>query len=407
MATEPRERNDRGMTHTTTSEMPPGGADTGPRRLVRTPDGKIAGVAAGIGHYLGVDPTIVRISFILLAFAGGIGILLYLACWLVMPKGEITAGGDARGVDPWTVGALVALVLGIGLLFGWHGLGDGVQVAAGLGLVGLGIWLLVRDSPPDDAPRASVAAPHSPAPFAPPPAASTAAPADVAGSRPGAEDEEPPAPASEDTGAAPAAPDRRRGLVTAGVLSLLSIGTALVIAGTLSGWFDASASVVLAAALVVVGAGLVLASVVGRAPWLFVVGALLTCALLATAAVEPLVDDGIGEKTVAPAGLAELESRYAYGIGDYTLDLRDVALEGETRRVEVELGIGALTVLVPGDVALVVDAHVDGGELRLPDGSSVDGWDERARYAVGATTDGALVIDLELGFGQAEVRHGG
>lgn len=400
MATEHGGRHDRGMTHTTTSEMPPGGADTGPRRLVRTPDGKIAGVAAGIGHYLGVDPMIVRISFILLAFAGGIGILLYLACWLVMPKGEITAGGDARGVDPWTVGALAALVLGVGLLFGWHGLGDGVQVAAGLALVGLGIWLLVRDGPPDDASRASIVAPHPPVPFAPP-----GAPADVAVSPPGEEDDEVPAPASEDTGAAPAAPDRRRGLVTAGVLSLLSIGAALVIAGTLSGWFDASASVVLAAALVVVGAGLVLASVVGRAPWLFVVGGLLTCALLATAAIEPLVDDGIGEKTVAPASLAELESRYAYGIGNYTLDLRDVALDGESRRVEVELGIGALTVLVPPDAALVVDAHVDGGELTLPDGSSVDGWDERARYAVGTATDPALVIDLELGFGEAEVRR--
>jgi hypothetical protein len=228
----------------------------------------------------------------------------------------------------------------------------------------------------------------------------------VAGPPAGSTDEEPAAPVTEDTGAAPAAPDRSRGLITAGVLSLLSIGAALVIAGTLSGWFDASASVVLAAALVVVGAGLVLASVVGRAPWLFVVGGVLTCALLATAAVEPLVDDGVGEKTVAPASLAELEARYAYGIGDYTLDLRDVALDGATRRVEVELGIGALTVLVPEDTAVVVDAHVDGGELTLPDGRSVDGWDERARYAGGTATDGALLIDLELGFGEAEVRRG-
>ena len=73
-------------------------------------------------------------------------------------------------------------------------------------------------------------------------------------------------------GAAPAAPSSRRGPITAGVLSLLSIGAALVIAGSLSGWFAASASIVLAAALVVVGVGLVLASVVGRAPSLFVVG---------------------------------------------------------------------------------------------------------------------------------------
>jgi hypothetical protein len=205
--------------------------------------------------------------------------------------------------------------------------------------------------------------------------------------------------------AAPAS-DRRRGLVTAGVLSLLSIGAAVVIAGVLSGWFDASVSVVLAAALVVVGAGLVLAAVVGRAPWLFVIGGLLTSALLVSAALEPLVDDGIGERTVAPASVAELDARYAYGIGEYTVDLRDVALDGTSRRVEVELGIGSVEVILPAAGAVAVDAHVRGGQIRLPDGRSVDGWDESARYVDGPVGEGALVIDLELGFGDAEVRRG-
>ena len=90
------ERNDRDMSETSTSEMLTGGAASRPQRLVLTPDGKIAGVAAGIGHYLGVDPTIVRLALVLLAFAGGIGILLYLVCWLVMPKGEISARGDTH-----------------------------------------------------------------------------------------------------------------------------------------------------------------------------------------------------------------------------------------------------------------------------------------------------------------------
>jgi len=398
--------DDRDMSETTTTEMPTGGADAGPKRLVRTPDGKIAGVAAGIGHYLGVDPTIVRIAFVLLAFAGGIGILLYLACWLVMPKGEIPAGGDARGVDPWTLAALGALVLGVGLLFGWHGLGDGVQVVAGLALVGVGVWLLVRDraSETGPAPGAAPAAPGPPvgpspaaqAPLTEPPAEGDESGQEAAGVTT----------AERTEGAEPAAPDRRRGLVTAGVLSLLSIGTAVVIAGVLAGWFEASVSVVLASALVVVGAGLVLASVVGRAPWLFVIGALLTSALLVAAAIEPLVDDGIGERTVAPASLTELDSRYAYGIGEYTVDLRDVALDRTSRRVEVELGIGSLELLLPETGAVAVDAHVRGGEIRLPGGRSVNGWDESARYVDSRPTEGTLVIDLELGFGDAEVRRG-
>jgi phage shock protein PspC (stress-responsive transcriptional regulator) len=381
MATRQPGRNDRDMSETTTPEMPTGGAASRPQRLVRTPDGKIAGVAAGIGHYVGVDPTIVRIAFVLLAFAGGIGILLYLVCWLVMPKGEVSARGDARRVDPWTVGALAALVLGVGLLFGWHGFDDSFQVALGLALLGGGVWLLVRDRPPDV--PSVPAAPVSPSPPA-------TAPVETHGAE----------------AAAPAAPSSRRGPITAGVLSLLSIGAALMIAGSLSGWFDASASIVLAAALVVVGAGLVLASVVGRAPWLFVVGIVLTCALLTAAAVEPLVEDGIGEKVFAPATLVGLESKYDHGIGDLTVDLRNVPLDGTTRRVEVELGIGSLMVLVPRAQALVVDAHVDAGKVTLPDGRTANGWDESLRYARGAAGKGTLVIDVEMGFGDVQVSRG-
>ena len=367
MATRQPGRNDRDMSETTTPEMPTGGAASRPQRLVRTPDKKIAGVAAGIGHYVGIDPTIVRIAFVLLTFAGGIGILLYLVCWLVMPKGEVSAHGEARSVDPWTIAALAALVLGVGLLFGWHGFDDSFQIALGLALLGGGIWLLVRDRPPEGRFRLRLHRARTP---------EAAVPVESGVGTPLR-------PTSAE-GAAPAAPSSRRGPITAGVLSLLSIGAALMIAGSLSGWFDASASIVLAAALVVVGAGLVLASVVGRAPWLFVVGIVLTCALLTAAAVEPLVEDGIGEKVFAPATLVGLESKYDHGIGDLTVDLRNVPLDGKTRRVEVELGIGSLMVLVPRAQSLVVDAHVDAGKVTLPDGRTANGWDESLRYARGA-----------------------
>jgi phage shock protein C len=45
----------------------------------------VGGVAAGIARYLGVDLSIVRIGFVVLALVGGLGIPLYLACWLLMP----------------------------------------------------------------------------------------------------------------------------------------------------------------------------------------------------------------------------------------------------------------------------------------------------------------------------------
>ena len=45
----------------------------------------LGGVAAGFGDYFDVDPVLVRVGFVLLTFATGIGILFYIICWLVMP----------------------------------------------------------------------------------------------------------------------------------------------------------------------------------------------------------------------------------------------------------------------------------------------------------------------------------
>ncbi len=51
----------------------------------------IAGVCGGLGEYFGIDPTIVRIIFVLLVFIPHVGVftllLLYVLLWLVMPEG--------------------------------------------------------------------------------------------------------------------------------------------------------------------------------------------------------------------------------------------------------------------------------------------------------------------------------
>lgn len=57
------------------------------KRLVRpTTNRMVAGVAAGLADYMNLDPTIVRLLFVLLALAGGPGILIYIIMWIVMPE---------------------------------------------------------------------------------------------------------------------------------------------------------------------------------------------------------------------------------------------------------------------------------------------------------------------------------
>jgi len=48
-------------------------------------DRMLAGVASGIAAYVGVDAVVVRIAFVVLTLVGGLGIALYLACWLLLP----------------------------------------------------------------------------------------------------------------------------------------------------------------------------------------------------------------------------------------------------------------------------------------------------------------------------------
>lgn len=56
------------------------------KRLVRVEEGKmIAGVCTGLAQYLGVDVTVVRLIFALLALFAAGGVLLYLILWLIMP----------------------------------------------------------------------------------------------------------------------------------------------------------------------------------------------------------------------------------------------------------------------------------------------------------------------------------
>ena len=138
------------------------------RRLVRTSDGRwLGGVCAGLGRYFDINPIVYRIAFAALSLAGGTGLLLYLAAYLVIPDesaDESIAVEALRGhrEHPW-------LLLGVGLLsFGalfalsearfWPGTGN-VWLAA-LIVGGALVWWHVsnRDRAPHPEPQPETAA---------------------------------------------------------------------------------------------------------------------------------------------------------------------------------------------------------------------------------------------------------
>ena len=67
------------------TSIPTSGNPSNARRLVRSGDRWIGGVAGGVANYFGVDPTLVRILFAASLLLPGPQVLLYLILWLVIP----------------------------------------------------------------------------------------------------------------------------------------------------------------------------------------------------------------------------------------------------------------------------------------------------------------------------------
>lgn len=50
-------------------------------------DKKIAGVCSGIARYFDIDPTIIRVIWLIAVLCFGFGFLAYIICWFVLPDG--------------------------------------------------------------------------------------------------------------------------------------------------------------------------------------------------------------------------------------------------------------------------------------------------------------------------------
>jgi phage shock protein PspC (stress-responsive transcriptional regulator) len=114
------------------------------RKLYRSvKDKMIGGVASGLAEYFDIDPTIIRVLFVISLFLGGTGIIAYIVLWVVVPErplafntepvtggsGEGTAAGEQAGNnDPFTayqekinrrkekksfIGGIILIALGI------------------------------------------------------------------------------------------------------------------------------------------------------------------------------------------------------------------------------------------------------------------------------------------------------
>lgn len=343
-------------------------------RLERPRDSALKGVCTALARTTGTDVVLWRVLFVVTAFFGGLGVVAYLAGIVVIPLvgeqrslGERLARGPDRHLTGWQVVLLVALVLSFAGLVNDS---DGLIAAAVLGVLGV-LWWRGRPSTPPVYGGTAAATPLSSSPL-------TAEPAWT-----------PP-------------PRRPRS-----PLGALTVSVAVIVAGVLvllgaTGAAEVSTELVLAASLGVVGLGLVVGAWWGRSILLILLAVLLGMALAITAAVRPAIDAGVGDRTWTPTGSAS----YRLGVGEATLDLRDVAVrQAATIGVDARVDVGHLLVIVPEGVRVSLDARAELGDLLLV-GVDTNGRKVSQHLELGPEGAPQLRLDLSVRTGQVEVRRG-
>jgi phage shock protein PspC (stress-responsive transcriptional regulator) len=309
------------------------------RRLVRDPYTRLGGVASGIAHHYGIDVSIVRILFVLAVFASGTGLLAYLLAWLIIPRAEYwPPQGPARSIRSLS-GRDLGLVLALG------GVAFAIAIGGGAGgiliplvLVGGGVWLLVQPSP---GPEAASAEGYRATGYPPPPDAYAAAPAGAA--------------------VPPRSGRRRIVLMTVfglaiGLLVLLPLG----IAGTVA-------------------------------------------VLIATDTIDfdepPTITFRPTSVDALPAAIDEDSGRIVIDLT--ALDTAELADQSERPVIDADVDFGEITVIVPDDLDVTVDADVSLGDVHVF-GEHEDGFRPNITRA---DPDADLDLVLDVGLGEIRVER--
>jgi phage shock protein PspC (stress-responsive transcriptional regulator) len=395
---------------------PQPGPQTGPRatrddirdlaRLRRTtgPDKKVAGVAGGLARHLDVDPLILRVALVVLVFFGGAGLIIYVACWLLVPedgaaRAPFNFDDRTRTVALVIAGVVAALAL-IGDTMGGYGFPWPLAILAVIVL--LVVAFGDRDKPRPTAPAVPYVPPtpyaqtpyvqtqqgwvtpeSTTATYAAPTYAVPGAPAPPAGWQP-----------------RPPHPRKRGPILFWFTLALAALGIGLLGIADLAGAGVAD-SAYPALVVAISGVMLLIGAFYGRPGGIILVG------LIAAIGMAGATASGRWEDRVVrmPATAADVQSRYEIGAGELTLDLTDVDdlqnLDGRT--IDLRTGLGSIEVIVPAGLDVDVTANVGLGDADVF-GDTQDG----GGIAITGSHDGGvgvpdIELDIEIGLGEVDV----
>jgi phage shock protein PspC (stress-responsive transcriptional regulator) len=381
------------------------------RRLERSREDRLfAGVAGGLGFNLGINPWWIRFAFIVLAFFGGFGVILYLAAWIVIPD----EGEKDPIVTRWIAnfdtsnGAMVfgAVLLGGAALLVISNVSSapGSLVLAGVLFV-VGLLLYRGDfssekrgqgGTPDSSSTDDGAAVVAQDVGGDGAAVSIAEGGVAEMTTDGATDVVPVPPAPRK------APKPRRERSMLGRLTIavgLIVLAGMVMIDIAFARVEIEPVVYAATAVAVIGVGLVVGSWIGRARWLIIIGLFLLPGLWLSTLAPSSWNFSAGDVRFAPLTVSEIDTSYAHGAGRMEVDLTGLNADelAEVGTVEVSLGAGEMTVRLPAGVGVRMNAEVGAGEIRGPFRTE-DGFAVEVDATFGPEPT-VLDLNLEVGVG--------
>ncbi len=387
-------------------------------RLLRRPiEGRaFAGVAAGLGQRFDISATWFRVAFVLTAVFGGIGFLLYILGWLLIPE----EGSDEPVVTQWlsgfdtsntgmVVGVVLVGVAAVILASSFHLISGKFVFAAILLVIGVLLYrgdLDRRSGPPTDGGG------------------------DISSSDDGgdgafdspADDERDVADVDVPESAVESRvvpPPPKRAPRPKSILGRMTVAATLIAVGGLAvldvaGVLFPDPVHYAAVTVGVIGAGLLAGTLFGRARWLIVVGLLLT-PLLLVASIGPTwsISGEAGERYIRVETIQDLKRvnfEYEHGAGVLEIDLRGFEPPTITEGIypipiDAKIGAGEIRIWLPKPASATVHGRVGIGSVDILGHQSAGLGVSRTEETLSSGGARMFTIDANAGVGSIVVNE--
>lgn len=372
----------------------------------------LAGVARGIADNFGISEWIPRILFIVTAFMGGLGIALYAAGWVfIRSEDEPDSVADrffsgASSSRAW-LGIGLMVVAGIIILSNFTFLRGEVIWAGAFLVVGLLLYLGyipvgnktgtsssgskegVQRMTPTDATQRDEETTKAPSGDSP-----------AGGARPPAA---PPTPTPPNLPPTKPRESSILGRLTIGVM-LLGLGVLAILDNIETLPIDAEPRHYMALAVTILGLGLLVGSVAGRARWLILIGVIMVPTLMFSPIFEVDWRSENLDRVVAPTTFADVDGAYSLDFGTLEIDLRDLPWDGEEIPINASVDAGSIEIFLPEGVGLVGRASVDVGQVSAQGRTSAGIGDPGLSFNAPGER-GTVLLDAEVDFGQIDINR--